>query len=234
MGRGLDTRKETLRVAILDDDVLVARLLESMLEGAGYRAEALAPSSPLTIRRSLAAFRPDILLLDFDLGPESGSGLQYVSNAIETGTKVIGLTSSEDDLEHARYLEAGALGVLLKRQSPTDVVAAIELAATGHDVVGSAQRHELRSRLRVHREQRHRVRARFAQLTPREQQALDAMYAGRSAAQTAAEWVVSLPTVRSHIQSVLVKLGVNSQLEAVALARECGWPEIINCDDDPN
>ncbi len=222
----------TWRVLVLDDDVLVARLLVSMLEAAGYVAEACADHEPELVVSSLCAFRPDVMLLDFDLGPHLGCGLRYLGPAVEAGAKVIGLTASDDPVEHARYLEAGAVGVLVKRQSPTDVIAAIELAVAGHDVMGGDKRHALRQELRAYRDRRHRVRSRFAQLTPREREALDAMYAGRSAARTADDWVVSLPTVRSHIQSVLVKLGVNSQLEAVALARDSGWPEIINSDDD--
>jgi DNA-binding CsgD family transcriptional regulator len=71
----------------------------------------------------------------------------------------------------------------------------------------------------------------FEALTPREQQVLGAMLAGASAAEIAAMEQVSLATVRSHIRSVLAKLGVSSQLAAVALAhraaRERGIVELI-------
>ena len=48
--------------------------------------------------------------------------------------------------------------------------------------------------------------------------------AGESAETIAEQVVVSLTTVRSQIRAILLKLGVNSQLAAVALAREAGWP----------
>lgn len=68
----------------------------------------------------------------------------------------------------------------------------------------------------------------FATLTAREQGVLADMLAGRSAAQIADVERVSLATVRSHIRAVLTKLGVSSQLAAVALARRsCREPRII-------
>lgn len=60
--------------------------------------------------------------------------------------------------------------------------------------------------------------ARVATLTVREAQILDALMTGASAAEVADLLVVSLPTVRTHIRSILSKLGVSSQLAAVALA----------------
>ncbi len=64
----------------------------------------------------------------------------------------------------------------------------------------------------------------FAQLTPREQQVLLALMRGTSALEISKESYVSLPTVRSQIRSILLKLHVSSQLAAVALAYRSGWP----------
>lgn len=75
---------------------------------------------------------------------------------------------------------------------------------------------------------RAREAALFAALTPREQEVLGGMLAGRSAAEIAAGQQVSLATVRSHIRAVLAKLGVSSQLAAVALAhRSAHEPRIV-------
>ena len=64
----------------------------------------------------------------------------------------------------------------------------------------------------------------FASLTDREEQVLLAICDGESAAGIAADWEVSVATVRSHIRAVLAKLGAGSQLEAAAMARWVGWP----------
>ena len=67
----------------------------------------------------------------------------------------------------------------------------------------------------------------FTRLTDREQQTLMAICDGRSAAQMAEMWNLSVATVRSHIRAVLVKLEASSQLEAAAMARRVGWPDVL-------
>lgn len=64
---------------------------------------------------------------------------------------------------------------------------------------------------------------RLSTLTRREGEVLNGLLLGHNADQIANEQVVSLATVRSHIQSILRKLGVNSQLAAVVLAQRAGW-----------
>jgi DNA-binding NarL/FixJ family response regulator len=64
----------------------------------------------------------------------------------------------------------------------------------------------------------------FERLSPREQEVLLAMMRGKMAREICKQSYVSLPTVRSQIHSILSKLGVSSQLAAVALAYQSGWP----------
>lgn len=68
----------------------------------------------------------------------------------------------------------------------------------------------------------------FKQLSPRERDVLLALMRGETAKQIANRHDVSLATVRSQIQSVLSKLGVRSQLEAVVLAHRTGWQPLID------
>jgi len=64
----------------------------------------------------------------------------------------------------------------------------------------------------------------FERLTPKERQVLMALMRGETARQISRRSFVSLTTVRSQIRSVLAKLGVSSQLGAVVLAYQSGWP----------
>ena len=63
----------------------------------------------------------------------------------------------------------------------------------------------------------------YSLLTNREQGTLQALGEGHSVHEIADDWVVSEATVRTHVRGVLVKLGVVSQLAAVAAARRNGW-----------
>jgi two-component system, NarL family, nitrate/nitrite response regulator NarL len=63
----------------------------------------------------------------------------------------------------------------------------------------------------------------FDRLTRREEEVLSALMRGAKARDICAQSYVSMPTVRSQIRSILIKLGVTSQLAAVALAYQSGW-----------
>jgi two-component system nitrate/nitrite response regulator NarL len=63
----------------------------------------------------------------------------------------------------------------------------------------------------------------FDRLTRREQEVLSALMRGAKARDICVQSYVSMPTVRSQIRSILMKLGVTSQLAAVALAYQSGW-----------
>lgn len=84
--------------------------------------------------------------------------------------------------------------------------------------LGGTARPEPADRLAAALRERENEARRFAALTPREQATLGQLVAGMAAAEIAADEQVSLATVRSHIRAVLVKLGVSSQVAAVALA----------------
>jgi two-component system, NarL family, nitrate/nitrite response regulator NarL len=68
-----------------------------------------------------------------------------------------------------------------------------------------------------------RQRLEFDRLTPREEEVLSALMRGAKARDICVQSFVSMPTVRSQIRSILTKLGVTSQLAAVALAYQSGW-----------
>ncbi|TDD18294.1 helix-turn-helix transcriptional regulator [Nonomuraea diastatica] len=123
----------------------------------------------------------------------------------------------------ADVVERRVAAAVLDADRPfADLVAALDSLLRSTPVAHDANR--LVARLR----QREDEARRFFGLTPREQHVLGALIAGRSAAEIAVANQVSMPTVRSHIRAVLTKLGVSSQLAAVALAhRSCREPTLL-------
>jgi DNA-binding NarL/FixJ family response regulator len=208
-------------IAIVDDHRLLAHLFVNLLDDAGYRAVDLFSPDPEAITGMLDTIRPQITFLDHDLGP-AGSGLGLVDAANRHGVAVA-LTATEDRLLHATYLEAGANGVVTKTSGPSEILATVELALAGERITTDTARQELLTELRLARARRTRELRPFESLTHRERETLQALCDGEPAAAIAERWVVSMATVRSHIRSVLVKLGVSSQLEATALAHRLGW-----------
>ena len=123
----------------------------------------------------------------------------------------------------AACVEAGAIGVVSKAAGFGDLADVVRRAVDGMELLTDHQRQNLLAELRAERLADGARPAPFAFLSPREQAMLAALVAGESADAIAARTYVSLATIRSQIRSILRKLGVKSQLAAVALARRANW-----------
>ncbi|MCU1486447.1 MAG: response regulator containing a CheY-like receiver domain and an DNA-binding domain [Actinomycetia bacterium] len=209
-------------VFVVDDDVIVREALAIALGRHGYEVIAPTDLAPDAIIAAAREAGPDVVLLDHFLG--TGLGHDLIRPLVEaTGATVLLLTGTDDPEVLGSSLEQGAAGTLLKRQPMQDLLDSIALALSGHTVQRPEERDELIASARSSRQERAEALAPFAELTPREVSVLGGMLDGFSAEQIAERDFVSLATVRTQIQSVLRKLGVTSQLAAVAAARRAGW-----------
>lgn len=210
------------KLVIVDDDVIVREALAVALAGHGFDVVALEDLDPDAVVASAREASPQVVLLDYYLG--SGNGLDLIAPLVDaTGATVLLLTSSDDPEVLGTSLEAGAAGTLLKRQPMQDLLDSIVLAAAGHTVQRPQERDELIAEAHARQVERRRLLAPFEGLSRREAFVLDGLMEGLSAEQIADRDFVSLPTVRTQIQAVLRKLGVSTQLAAVAEARRAGW-----------
>jgi DNA-binding NarL/FixJ family response regulator len=192
------------------------------------RAEGLDADkiSPVTADGILAAARrlsPTVVLLDLDLGGEIGSSVGLIPPLHELGAQVVMVTGITDRTRLAECLEAGATGLIDKATSFDQLVDSVREVADLGTIVPAAQRDMLLTELREQRKADQRRHEPFERLTPREREVLAALMDGKSASVIAQESCVSLATVRSQIRTILMKLDVNSQLTAVAMAKRNGW-----------
>ena len=210
------------RVVIIDDDIIVREALAMALRSHGFEVSVPTDLEPDQVVAAARAAAPDVVLLDHFLG--TGLGHDLIAPLVEaTGATVLLLTGADDPEVHGASLEAGAAGTLLKRQPMQDLLDSIALAASGHSPQRPEERDQLIASGREARVAREEALAPFAQLSPREASVLSGMIDGLSAEQIAERDFVSVPTVRTQIQAVLRKLGVTTQLAAVAAARRAGW-----------
>ncbi|HEX3542168.1 MAG TPA: response regulator transcription factor [Acidimicrobiales bacterium] len=213
------------RLLIVEDHELVAQTLALALGQVGMEVETTAGPSLEAVLDTVARFRPVLVLLDLELGAEIGSGLDLVRPITESGASVVLMTGVTERARLAAAVEAGAKGILSKAGGFEELVGAVRRFLDGEAILADHQRHELLAELRARRSaDRERLQP-FETLTAREQSVLALLVAGDSAEVIAAKSYVSLATVRSQIQSIFRKLGVNSQVAAVALARGAGWPD---------
>jgi DNA-binding NarL/FixJ family response regulator len=211
------------RVLLVDDHALLAQSLSLALRAGGVDVVRCAALDHDGILRAAAESGPDVVLLDLDLGAERGTSLPTIPALVVSGMRVVMMTGVTDEVRLAECVEAGAVGIIDKSQPFEELLDAVHRVVRHGELLDRHQRQELLASLRSHRAaDRERLHA-FEQLTPREADVLAALMEGKSAEQVASEAFVAITTVRTHIRSLLTKLGVNSQLSAVAMARRAGW-----------
>lgn len=209
-------------VMVVEDHGLLAQSLRLALtaEGMTVCVPALDPAEILAMAEHE---QPDVVLLDLDLGPLGGDGSILIEPLALSGTRVIVVSGVTDRVRLAGCLESGAYGLLSKEEPLDHLVQVVRRAAADDGVMGAGEREIFLAELRQMRSLRREELAPFDALTPREQHVLGAVMHGLSASEIAKRAFVSEATVRTQIRGILGKLGVNSQLAAVALANRIGW-----------
>ncbi|MDF1703490.1 MAG: response regulator transcription factor [Aeromicrobium sp.] len=172
--------------------------------------------------QQVATLRPDVVLMDVQM--PGVDGIEATRSIVEAhpDTRVVILTTFDDDQYLFDALNAGASGFLLKNCPADDLVNAIRLAAGGHSLLAP----EVTERV-IARSARGARTAdpRLDQLTERERDVLVAMAQGLSNAEIAASLFVSPATVKSHVSHVLAKLDARDRVQAVIRAYESGLME---------
>lgn len=210
-------------VLIVEDHELLAQSLVFALRAEGVEAETLKPETGDQILEVAADLRPTVVLLDLELGGEIGDSIPLIGPLEQLGAQVMMVTGVTNRVRLAECLEAGATGLIDKATPFDQLVEAVREVAELGNLVPPQQRHELMSELRRQRAADRERLEPFERLTSREQQVLAGLMDGKSAERIAEDSFVSLATVRSQIRAILLKLDVNSQLAAVALARKNAW-----------
>jgi DNA-binding NarL/FixJ family response regulator len=214
-------------VLIVDDHDLVATSLALYLRSRGLHARRHAARSRDGILAAAATLAPGVVLLDLDLGrgPDGAAidGTTFIGGLCRNGWRVVVLTTTEDPAGMGRALHAGAHACVPKTASLPVLMTTIRRAVQGIDVLHPDRRRYL-VELHLRRDAQTRaLEGLLARLTEREHAVLERLAHGHRAQSIAAEFHVSLTTIRSQIKSVLSKLKVSSQLEAVALFNEHRW-----------
>lgn len=210
-------RAEPASILIVENHEMLAEALELALSARGYRCAIARIEAGRSVLQQAAELRPQLVLLDLYL--DDADGLDFVAGLRATGAKVLVVTGCNDEGHVAAAMALGAAGWVSKAQPFEHLLDAAEATLRNQPLIPEPEYRELvergKERLIVEQDARHRL----AQLTARERQVLWALSEGESAGDIAETFFVSVGTVRTHIQGILGKLGVSSQLAAVALAR---------------
>jgi two-component system nitrate/nitrite response regulator NarL len=149
--------------------------------------------------------------------------LSLIRSIAPRKTKVLVITSDQGTALAGAALRAGAEAVVHKDMPFGRLVHAIRALHEGQQMLTAEERQALLEELPDEPVEQ-RLLAPFEALTTREASVLRRLVAGDSPKSVALTEGVSIHTVRKHIHGVLTKLNVQSQREALALARHAGWP----------
>jgi DNA-binding NarL/FixJ family response regulator len=209
------------RALVVDDHPVFAEALTALLEkyedidvvGTVGRVE-----EAITLANEL---KPDVAIVDVIMGNANGLGLTARLTE-ELRMRVVVLSCRDDPATATSAIRAGASAFISKDSPPRELLDALRGALHGHTWVPprllTGVLRELTGDTPPPRPEEQRVAA----LSRRERDVLGYLVAGMTRAEIAEKLVLSVNTVRSHIQRVLTKLDVHSTLEAAALGRRAG------------
>ena len=215
-----------VRVVIADDDPVVRRVLREVLVDAGLDVVGEAATgrecAEMTVRH-----QPELAIIDLVM--PDGDGIDAIHRIRRAGcntVEIVMLTSAHDDESAVLALREGASGFLTKDIPLEHLPQALRAALSGEAVISRRLSRLLLDRLREAPASRTGVRPVRSPLTSREWEVLDLLCESRGTEQIAEELVLSIETVRSHIKSILRKMGASNRQEAVAKAPALRAPPI--------
>ncbi|WP_423463691.1 response regulator [Promicromonospora sp. MS192] len=211
-------------VLIADDDPVVRFGLRMMLSGAPdlrVVAEAGDGAEAVELARR---HRPDVVLMDIRMPGTDGLTATETLRRGSPAPQVMVLTTFDADAHVLRALRAGAAGFLLKDTPPDELVVAIRHAAQGRPVLSPEVTRRLIARVADSDQDGRRAtaRRRLDVLGEREREVAVDIGAGLSNAEIAARRFLGLTTVKTHVSSILAKLGLNNRVQVALLVQEAG------------
>jgi DNA-binding NarL/FixJ family response regulator len=202
-----------IRVSIVDDEVDLRENIAGYVDAAkGFRCVSVHSSAEEALAH-LPKEKPDVVLMDINLGGMSGIECVLRLKPLMRETQVVMLTVFEDTEKIFSALAAGASGYLLKRMPPEKLLEAIREVHEGGSPMSAPIARKVVQSLQTHRPP---GVDETAELSPREREVLDGLAEGQAYKQIAEKLSVSIHTVRNYIRRIYEKLHVRTSAEAVA------------------
>lgn len=214
-----------IRVGVVDDEALVRRGLAVLLRvepGFDVVGEAADGEAAIALAR---AEHPDVLLMDIRMpGTDGITATSRITTDPDTAaTRVLVLTTFDNDEHLFAALRAGASGFLPKDTDPAALLDAVRIVAAGEALLApNLTRRLIAEFARRSPEPPAATGPRLDQLTERELEVLRAVARGRSNHEIAADLFVTYSTVKTHVSRLLTKLDARDRAQLVVIAYESG------------
>jgi DNA-binding NarL/FixJ family response regulator len=211
-----------IRVLVADDQALIRSGFRVILEAAPEIELVGEAEDGLEAVERARALDPDVILMDIRM--PNLDGVEATRRLVDANTsaRILVLTTFDlDEYVHAA-IRAGANGFLLKDVQPAELIAAIHVVAAGNALFAPAATRRLLDRFATSTPATPAADSTLHQLTEREREILRLIANGLSNAELAAQLHLSETTVKTHVSSMLRKLGVRDRVQAVIAAYDAG------------
>ena len=211
--------KQRVTVVVADDHPLYREgVVRALLASGNVEIVAEAEDGRSALAK-IQEHQPDVALLDYKLPELDGVAVTHAVVREQLPTRVLIVSAFTDSGVVYRALEIGAAGFVSKEARREQIADAVLACARGENVVPPDVAAGLVSEIRL------RKQIDAPALTPREQEILHLIAAGKSLPQIAKELYLGLTTVKTHVQHLYEKLGVSDRAAAVASAMRRGLIE---------
>ncbi|MFI6999862.1 response regulator [Nocardia sp. NPDC050175] len=211
----------TVRVLVVDDQDLFRAAFSLILDAQPDITVVGEAADGLEAIEKAGTLAPDVVVMDVRMPRLDGVAATHRICA-ETSAKVLVLTMFDLDEYVFDALRAGASGFLLKDVRREELVEAVRVVAKGEALLAPTVTRRLIAELTERGHPRPELARRLDELTERERDTLRQLARGLSNAEVAAAMMVSEHTVKTHVSSVLAKLGLRDRVQAVVFAYEAG------------
>jgi RNA polymerase sigma factor (sigma-70 family) len=210
------------RVLIADDDDLMrAGLIELLAGDPSIQIVGEASTGREAVERT-RRLDPDVVLMDVRMPDLDGIRATREVTSVAPRTKVLILTTFEQDDYIFGALRAGASGFLLKRTRPEELIAAVHTIGAGDSLLSPSVTRRVVDRIAQQPVPDLAAHAKLSDLTPREREVLDLVARGLPNREIARELVVEESTIRTHVKRILSKLELHDRVQLVIFAYETG------------
>lgn len=217
-----DEPARPIRVLIVEDHPIVAEGLASLLEDYPEITITAVAFSVAQVIPAVEKATADVAVIDYHLPDGTAYDVADRLQSRSPSTAIVLISADAGNEPLLAAFEVGASGYLIKSAAGEEIVRAIRAVAAGETVIPASI---ITRALALHREgaQERARQALLESLTPREKQILAVMAEGADNRTVAERLHISYATVRTHVRSILAKLGARSRLEAVAKAADWGF-----------
>ncbi len=200
-----------IRVLIVDDHPMVRTGIAAVIDSQPDMRVVAEAQDGVEAVELCRQHRPDVVLMDLQLPRMSGLAALEAIRAEAPDVRMLVLTTYRGDVQALSALKAGASGYLLKNAIRKELLHAVREVQAGRRYITAEVAQELSTRMADD------------SLSPREVEVITQVAAGGSNKEVAARLGVTEETVKTHMKSILVKLGASDRVQAVVIALRRGF-----------